>query len=110
MIERFHNLLKTSSCFGDDVCITLPCACAATLANAGWMPIGSAPQDGKTRVILGAWDKDASRSTVTVLALERFDSEQGDTTKPRAIFGMGAIFYPTHWMPLPPPPIAPTAL
>lgn len=69
-----------------------------------WQPIETAPQDGVTQVILGAWNKDRTQSTVTVLALERFDSPQGDRTKPRAIFGLGAIFYPTHWMPLPPPP------
>ncbi len=73
-----------------------------------WRPIHTAPQDGKTKVILGAWNDDNSRSTVTVLALEPLDSEQGDTTKPRAIFGLGSIFYPTHWMPLPAPPLPAT--
>ena len=69
-----------------------------------WQPIETAPQDGKIRVILGAWSIDGRESTVIVLRLEPTTSEQGDRTKPRAVFGMGSIFYPTHWMPLPPPP------
>ena len=72
-----------------------------------WQPIESAPQDGKRNVILGAWSPDGEKVTITVLALESRDSEQGDITKPRAIYGMGMIFYPTHWMPLPPPPSKP---
>lgn len=65
-----------------------------------WQPIETAPQDGKTKLILGAWSTDGEESTVSVLALE----PEAWGQKPRAVFGMGMIFYPTHWMPLPEPP------
>lgn len=71
-----------------------------------WQPIETAPQDGKTKLILGAWDpRDPSRyNTVMVCALEPLDSTEGDTSRPRATFWTSVIFYPTHWMPLPEPP------
>lgn len=61
-----------------------------------WQPIETAPR-GRP-LILGARSEIAS--TVLVAELEGFTSSQGDPTKPRAVIGM-AIFYPSHWMPLP---------
>lgn len=68
-----------------------------------WRPIETAPRDGQTRLILGAWS--ATGSTITILALEPLTSRQGDVWRPRAVYGF-SIFYPTHWMPLPEPPAA----
>ena len=68
-----------------------------------WQPIETAPQDGKTKVILGSWSADRTENTVTIATLEPTWSKQGDSTRPRSIFGF-AIFYPTHWIPLPSPP------
>ena len=69
-----------------------------------WVPIATAPQDGMTKIVAGAWSEDGSKSTITVTVLEPAGSTQGDVTKPRSIHGMGMIFYPTHWLPLPAPP------
>lgn len=69
-----------------------------------WIPIASAPQDGVTKIIAGAWNEDKSRSTIIVTTLEPIGSTQGDVTKPRSVTGLGMIFYPTHWLPLPMPP------
>lgn len=69
-----------------------------------WKPIYTAPQDGVTKIIAGAWNDDRSKSTITVVTLEPKDSTQGDPTKPRSVHGFGMMFYPTHWLPLPVPP------
>lgn len=63
-----------------------------------WQPIETAPQDGMTKVILGAWAGEYSNVMVSIL--EPLDSTQGDRKRPRAVHGM-SIFYPTHWMPIP---------
>jgi hypothetical protein len=67
-----------------------------------WQPISTAPNDG-TDIICAAQRGDGSMFTL-VVKLEGPESKQGDRTKPRAIWGLGAIWYPTHWMPLPAPP------
>lgn len=68
-----------------------------------WLTIDGAPQDGMTKIIAGGWNVDYFKSTIIVCILERHDSDQGDKTRPRAIVGMGMMFYPTHYIPLPSP-------
>jgi hypothetical protein len=66
-----------------------------------WQPIETAPQDGKSDVLL--WP--GQKGSPYIARLEPRGSTQGDTTKPRAVFLGMYCLCPTHWMPLPPPPI-----
>lgn len=70
------------------------------LSALEWQPIKTAPHDGKTRIFLTFEGTD----TVYCGALEPLGSTQGDTSRSRAVFGMG-IVYPTHWLSVPPIPM-----
>lgn len=66
-----------------------------------WQPIETAPTDG-TEILCCAVRPDGS-PWICAVRLEGPDSKQGNNNLPRVLLGM-AIWYPTHWMPLPEPP------
>lgn len=47
-------LMRASSCFASDVCLSPPCACAQSLIDAiapAWQPIETVPDDGRDVLI-----------------------------------------------------------
>ena len=67
------------------------------MSNNGWMPISSAPKDGKCLVAIETDDG----YTLGVLGRDKRGNwiHEGEPT-----FCKSYYFNPTHWQPLPPPP------
>ncbi len=75
---------------------------------SGWLPIESAPRDGKTLLmccdgfepVTAYWSKHFNRWTT--------GCDPGDTGEEQAIYdACPGIFQPDYWQPLPTPPVEP---
>lgn len=80
---------------------------AEARAAREWQPIETAPKDYRVRVLVydASWCGGAPRITVTNWIGYR--NVKGDVIEEKGSFS--GVTRPTHWMPLPDPPEAPTA-
>lgn len=76
--------------------------------NQTWQPIATAPRDGNPIIVIGFSDN--ARIPVTVfwsVAEDGWCFDDGENCYLRADYQYAAmkVYSPTHWMPLPQPPL-----
>ncbi len=71
----------------------------------GWMPIESAPKDG-TRILIGDF-KEADPDEHDYGIAEFVQTKWQGIGQPDWYWSLNGTFAPTHWQPLPLPPVSP---
>jgi hypothetical protein len=98
--EGFRTLLS-------DRLAQLPFDTLKASAEEGWRPIESAPKDGAQRIIIAQFRDNGELVDMDFDAVFEEEYESWEIPKPYWIWksAYGRIEEPTHWMPLPSPPI-----
>lgn len=118
MVDTLEMQLLTAQQFGEAATTRIAeleaqVAALQALPERGWQPIETAPKDGRSIIAARFKHQDFCWVSHTrwITALEIADLEGGEPDYYEAGWVDGnrddEPIYPTHWMPLPPPPVTP---
>lgn len=69
-----------------------------------WQPINTAPKDG-TRILVCCFDMNNWEFDVSSWTTEEYEDDEGNIDEYTGWLPMVGVSGPTHWMPLPEPPV-----